>query len=127
MTYSRITHLSTDHNVWLKSLDFYKEEIGTMKRKLQEFADGNPSTHSMRQVEHFQNQFIVQRNNLDVLKHDLNHYAEEMVSDIKYSSQNNSGTLLAEKISLKEKYEDFERVMNGLRHEFNDFLSGNFN
>nr|MBP6215751.1 hypothetical protein [Chitinophagaceae bacterium] len=74
-------------------------------------------------VEHFQNQFIVQRNNIDELKHEVNLYVEKLGKDAQQHGGRMETAMIAEHTALHEKYEDFERVMNILRHEFNEYLS----
>lgn len=123
MSYSSITRISSDHNVWLKSLEFYKDEIRLLQNRLTEVATKNTTFEARQGVEHFQNQFIVQRNNIDELKHEMNHYADEVNHDALHHAGHMDDLLVEEKKVLKEKYEDFERVMNGLRHEFNDYLA----
>lgn len=123
MTYSSITRISSDHTVWLKSLEFYKDEIRTLQNRLAEVATKNTTFEARQGIEHFQNQFIVQRNNIDELKHEMNHFADEVSHDVLHHAGHVSEPLVEEKKVLKEKYEDFERVMNGLRHEFNDYLA----
>ncbi|MBI1344612.1 MAG: hypothetical protein GC171_16950 [Terrimonas sp.] len=123
MSYTGITSISTDHKVWLKSLDFYKDELRGMQKRLGEVATANTAVEVLQEVEHFQNQFIVQRNNIDELKHQFNRYSHELDNDMLYPVDTSETTLLEEKKRLRGKYEDFERVMNGLRHEFNKFLS----
>ncbi|MBL7750189.1 MAG: hypothetical protein JNN29_02335 [Chitinophagaceae bacterium] len=123
MSYSSITRISSDHKVWQKSLEFYKDEIRTLQARLTEIATKNTSFEARQGIEHFQNQFIVQRNNIDELKHEMNHFADEVSQDVLHHAGHVNDLLVVEKKVLKEKYEDFERVMNGLRHEFNDYVA----
>ena len=123
MSHSLTTQVNGDHNLWLKSLEFYKDEIRIFQKRLEEVSNKNNSPEINSQVEHFQNQFIVQRNNIDEIRHDVHHYTDELGSDIQQHPDQVNNHLLEEKKSLKEKYEDFERVMNGLRHEFNEFVA----
>ena len=82
------------------------------------------TTFEARQgVEHFQNQFIVQRNNIDELKHEVNIYVSKLGTDAQQHGGRMESNMLDEHAALHEKYEDFERVMNILRHEFNEYLS----
>lgn len=122
MTYTRITQAGNDHSFWRKGLEFYADEIEIMESRLIEITSKNSSFEARQGIEHFQNQFIVQRNNMDELNHEINLYVQQLGDD----AQNHQGRVevgrLAEHDALQEKYEVFEKVMNGLRHEFNDFL-----
>lgn len=123
MTYTTVSKCGNDHSTWLKELDFYNEELSLLEKRLLEIADKNNGKEVMAEVEHFQNQFIVQRNNIDELKHEVNLYVEKLGKDAQQHGGRMETAMIAEHTALHEKYEDFERVMNILRHEFNEYLS----
>ena len=58
-----------ENSDWINRLEFYKEEIEILKERLAEIANKNSSKLVLSEVEHFQNQFIVQRNNIDEIGH----------------------------------------------------------
>ncbi len=123
MSYTAITRIGTDHTIWLKGFGFYKDELDIMESRLAEIASRNTTFEARQGVEHFQNQFIVQRNNIDELKHEVNLYVEKLGVDAQQHGGRMESNMVAGHAALHEKYEDFERVMNILRHEFNEFLS----
>lgn len=122
MTYTSITQAGNDHSFWRKGLEFYSDEIEIMESRLAEVASKNNSFEARQGVEHFQNQFIVQRNNMDELNHEINLYVQKLGEDAQKHQGRMEVGMLAEHDKLQEKYEVFEKVMNGLRHEFNDYL-----
>ena len=71
MSYTSVEHLTNEHNDWLRALTFYDEELDTMEKRLAEVAAKNTSIEARGGVEHFQNQFIIQRNSIDELQHDI--------------------------------------------------------
>ena len=77
----------------------------------------------MAGVEHFQNQFIVQRNNSDELNHEINLYVQKLGEDAQHHAGHIGTYLVVEHDQLQDKYENLERIMNGLRHEFKDYLA----
>ncbi|MBI3138646.1 MAG: hypothetical protein HYZ15_08690 [Sphingobacteriales bacterium] len=123
MSYTTITRIGTDHTIWQKGFGFYKDELDIMESRLSQVAGSNTTFEARQGVEHFQNQFIVQRNNIDELKHEVNLYIEKLGADaLKHGGRMETG-MISEHTVLHQKYEDFERVMNILRHEFNEYLS----
>jgi len=56
---------------WLRELDFYKGEIAILTKRLEEVIAANTHTEVTSQVEHFQNKFIVLREVIDTLGHDI--------------------------------------------------------
>ena len=72
MSYTTTAHLGHDHLEWLKSIEFYEDEFDILEKRLAEIVSKNNGAEAMAGVEHFQNQFVIQRNNLDELKHSIN-------------------------------------------------------
>ncbi|MBL7731876.1 MAG: hypothetical protein JNM88_11915 [Chitinophagaceae bacterium] len=122
MTYTSITHAGNDHSFWRKGLEFYEDDIQIMETRLAEVASKNNSFEARQGVEHFQNQFIVQRNNMDELNHEINLYVQKLGEDSQKHQGHIEMSMLADHDTLQQKYEVFEKIMNGIRHEFNDFL-----
>jgi hypothetical protein len=123
MSHTSVSHLSNEHNDWLRALEFYDKEIDIMETRLAEVALKNNSQDAMKGVEHFQNQFIIQRNNIDELQHNIKinlqqiaHQAMTMAGHVEIFS-------LDEHESMREDFMGFEKIVLDLRHEFNHFLS----
>lgn len=123
MTYTSITHVGNDHSFWRKGLEFYAEEIEMMRARLEEIASKNTSFEARQGIEHFENQFIVQRNNIDELRHEINLYVQQLGEDSQQHAGHIETGLVKEHDVLQAKYEEFEKIMNGIRHEFKDYLS----
>ena len=123
MSYTNATNLSAEHTEWLGKLDFYEKELGILKERLTEIAGKNSSFEARAGIEHFQNQFIVQQNNIDELKHAVKenmHLAFEEVKE--HAGHIGSGTVSEYKI-IDDAVRSFEKVVNELRHEFNLYLA----
>jgi hypothetical protein len=61
-------HQDTD---WLRELAFYKVEIGILTKRLEEIISKNADEDVRAGVEHLQNRFILLRERLDTLKHNI--------------------------------------------------------
>ncbi|NDC78721.1 MAG: hypothetical protein EBZ67_12725 [Chitinophagia bacterium] len=119
-----LTELSAEHAQWIVGLDFYRKEIGVLEQRLLAIASGRMVPEVALEVEHFQNQFIVQRNTID----ELSHAIQEHVTGFGYAVSQAGGMTAAfydeGHTHLKDGYQSFEKVMNSLRQEFNRFLAG---
>ena len=123
MSYLTISHSSTEHQEWLHSLDFYDSELDILEKWLAEIAKKNNKTEVLTGVEHFQNQFIIQRNNIDILSHHINeHMHKNMLNEMSYSLQTEK-ILALEHDQLEDEFKMFEKVVNELRKEYNLYLS----
>lgn len=123
MSYTSVLHCGTDHSQWLKSINFYKDDLITMEDRLLEIVKKNNSKEAMAGIEHFQNQFILQRNNMHDLIHAIHEHDHRVVSEAKEHAGKVETILASEHDDLKDHFESFEKIFNELRHEFNLFLS----
>lgn len=123
MTYTSVNYCGTDHSHWLKDLGFYDEELDTLEKRLVEIVQKNNGKEVMASVEHFQNQFVVQRNNIDQLQHDIRQHDGNVAAEAQAHAGKMESSEVAVHGKLKEQVETFEKIFNELRHEYNKFLS----
>ena len=87
-----------ENKKWMNDLLFFQDELKVMSRRLSEIAAKNTSKEVLAQLEHFQNQAIVQQNNIDELKHHLNvgndHLRNEIEKYIKWYNEDRIKTKL---------------------------------
>lgn len=120
---THISHVSAEHSSWLRGIEFYKDEIRIMKHRLEEVSGKNTGAEVKAQVEHYQNQFMVQEKNLNQLKHEIDAHFKHMEMDVELRAQHLANSTLAEHDVMRESYITTEKIVNELRHEFNHFLS----
>jgi hypothetical protein len=123
MSYINVLKVGTDHTIWMRGLEFYKNEIDILQKRLLEVAGKNTAEPVMKGVEHFQNQFIIQQKNINDLRHAVKNYVKQLGNDSAYHAGHVDDNFLKEGNGLRERYEQLEQIMSGLRHEFNEFLS----
>jgi ribosomal protein S24E len=123
MTYTSVAHCGTDHSHWIKDLGFYDDELDTLEKRLLEIVQKNNGSEVMAGVEHFQNQFVVQRNNIDELLHAVHEHDRVVAKEAQEHAGKIKSTEVDHHLQLKEQMESFEKVFNELRHEYNGFLS----
>jgi hypothetical protein len=118
---ANIRHWHSTHKDWLRALNFYKEEIGILNDRLTEIAGKNTGKETSRQVEHFQNQFILHRNNIEELEHAIHRNLSKIADEIPLQAGFVSETLLAQLGKERQVFLEEEREINELRHAFNLF------
>ena len=108
---------------WMNRLRFYKEEIEILKERLGVVASKNSNEDVLAKVEHFQNQFIVQRNNIDEFSHAIK------VNEAKLVDEVNKNTVSSDHRTVEYNKEEsdfivyFETNFAKLREELNEFIS----
>lgn len=118
---TNIRHWHSLHNDWLRALKFYKEELVILGDRLTEIAGKNTGTEIGAQVEHYQNSFILYRNNIEELEYAIHSNLGMIASEIAKQSGFVSSGLLAELENESQVFQEQEKVINDLRHDFNLF------
>lgn len=112
-----------EHADWLKAIEFYKDDLVVLQKRLAELGLKTTRQSVLAGIEHFQNQFIVQKNNLD----ELHHYVHEHILHVQNKFHSSAGSkeleLTGEHEKRKAEFESLEKVMSELRKEFNRFLA----
>lgn len=109
---------------WLKALDFYKNELRFWRKHLSHVVTSNTSKDILREAEHFQNQVIIQEDQIDLIRHDvkqLENRMDEEFDAINKGAKITQQTLDAE-TSLRDRMKVFEHLYIDLKHEYYTFL-----
>ncbi len=123
MSYTDTSHCGTDHNEWLQAIEFYEKDLDILENRLSEIASKNTHHDAMAGVEHFQNQLIVQRNNIDELRHSINEHVQHVADDAMHHAGKMGTIFVGEHDKMKDEFESFEKVVKELRKEFNEYLT----
>ena len=119
-----IKSLHLEYQLWIRELTFYKEEIRIFENHLGTLV-GNNTSHQMRaQAEHFQNQFILQKEVIDHLKHDL-HVSEKQLASFVHelSGARLENVRMDNHPQLRERIATFRKIYKEVKSEFREFES----
>lgn len=118
-----IKELHDEHKIWLNKLLFYQDELIIMAGRIAEVEKKNSSDEVHALVDHFQNQFVIQKEQIDILKHDIKSHELFLEGAI----IKNHDSIDQEKFSDHKKHREsilvFEKIFNDLRGELIQFLS----
>ena len=112
-----------ENNTWISSLNFYKDDLKFLENKLSEISTKYTDKTILSLVEHFQNQFIIQKNNIDEIMHNLK------INEDKLRNEINKNIVAVDHRSInyhefeKEQFLSFEINFKELRTEFIRFLA----
>ena len=112
-----------DHTEWMSKLKFYADEITLMKGRLGELASKNNQSDVLAQVEHFQNQLIVQKNNIDELAHTIKVDESSLEKEVNKNPVAVDHREMPSHSKEKEAVDAFEKNFNELRAEFKTFTA----
>ncbi|MBB6502819.1 hypothetical protein [Pedobacter cryoconitis] len=117
-----IKHITDLHSDSLRGLDFYAQELDILQGRLQEILADNTGEEVAEQVEHFQNQFIIQRHAIEELRGEILEN-NSMITEQVMESGGVEKKTIAENNNLHGDYLTEEKIINDLRHEFYRFAS----
>jgi hypothetical protein len=123
MSYTNATHLTTSREESLKTLDFYEKELDISGNRLLEVAKKNTGGEAVTGIEHFQNQFIVQRRNITELKHRITANHHQAADDALHHAGKVEIMVAGANSQIGEDVKIFEKIFNELRQEFKVFLT----
>ncbi|MEO6303091.1 MAG: hypothetical protein ABIP51_07945 [Bacteroidia bacterium] len=112
-----------ENKEWMNSLLFYQDEIKIMKGRIAEIASKNSAKEILAQVEHFQNQLIIQKNQIDTLKHVINLNNDTINNEIKKNDTAVDHRSINDHTVLRDGVLSFEKAFAALKAELNVFLS----
>ncbi len=64
-TKEKIYNQHAENMVWTNTINFYKDDLKVLSKRLEELVSKNNQSDFLKSAEHFQNQFIIQKNNMD--------------------------------------------------------------
>jgi len=112
-----------ENKEWISKLTFYTDEIKILTGRLEELASKNTTNEVMVGIEHFQNQFIIQRNNIDEILHLVKLNEEALIAEVNSNPVAVDHRKVEYHAKEKDMVESFEKNFNNLRAEFNEFAS----
>lgn len=112
-----------NHTEWMSKLKFYSDDIIIMKERLAEIASKNNQQEVMASVEHFQNQFIIQKNNIDEIMHVIKLDESALEREVNKNPVAVDHRVMPSHAEEKVAMESFEKIFNNLRAEFKTFAA----
>lgn len=122
---SRETYLDQHrhHRTWLNYLAFYKDEMKIFQHRLEEVASRNHDHEVLAMVEHFQNQLILQREQHDILRHDIKQYENQIEAVFEKNPVLAANSRPKEEAELTDRVDTFGRLFRDMKDELYRFLA----
>lgn len=119
-----IPQLHLEYRLWINELNFYKEEINIFENHLELLINERSDSAVKAQVEKFQNQFICQKEVIDILKHDLNTSERQLASFVRQLSGLGLESIKMDNhVNLRERMRTFRKLFKELKDDYRNFES----
>jgi hypothetical protein len=113
--------MHAEHHAWQAKILGFRSELKLLNRDL----SGIVSKHTPREVpaeaEHFQNQFILQNDVLDIMRHDFKQYENLLEANMEKPGKDETGSILQMHQDHIQRLENFEKLFDELKSEFSQF------
>lgn len=118
-----VYQLHEEHKTWSNKLLFYKDELCIMEKRISEIAQKNTSTEALSLVDHFNNLIVIQREQIDILNHDIKSHEAFLDAAMQKHSHDIEHGKFSDHKNHRESIAVFEKLFKELREELIDFLS----
>ncbi len=130
MTISTINHQSKkidelhfEHGIWMKELEFNKEELDIFNTRLSEVGERYTSTAVLARLDQFQNKFIQQQEVANTLLQDLSIHEQKLNAAALINSISIDRISFSEHHQMRDRMETFEKIYRQLRNDYLRYLS----
>lgn len=117
-----MSDLHFEHSLWTSQLDFFRDELKIFNSRLEELASRNSKTAVTAQIEHFQNQFIRQKEVIDELRHKINQEEGDLTQYAKDHPIAVDHQYFRDHVDTREEMITFNKIWNELRIEYLKFV-----
>ncbi len=107
---------------WAKTIQFFEDEIHLFENRLEEVVNSNTKKEILAEAEHFQNLFILQKEQFDMLKHDIHEQEIQIRKNIEAQNQVNNRIIEKQNI-LNGNMQQVEKIFKETKQNFYRFLS----
>lgn len=114
-----LSDLHFEHKVWMNELGFFEDEILTFERRLEELAKQHlPKREVMVDLEHFQNQFIRQKEVINEMKHNIRMHEKYLTEKAGAQPSQTDQPTFKDHSDIRERMEIFRKIYVDLKTEF---------
>jgi len=113
--------LHFEHTLWTKELSFATDEIKFFEKKLSDIVSVFSDREVLANLEHFQNQFIRQKEVVDELNHKIKIHEQDLSNRLKTNSELNDN-MTENHTKMRDDMMMFRKLFAELKKEFFQFL-----
>lgn len=122
MVTTETSQLARDCNSWIETLRSQREELNRMKMELQIAAASITDKDLLERVDHYENQFEIQLNNVHDLKKNIKLHDQAGLQQHPFE-KGMPPELVQDHEKLSFEYADLRRILNDLKSDFRSFLT----
>jgi len=122
MSYTNVLNLPNQPRELEHMLKFYEQEFNFLEKLLGEVVSKNTSREALVEAEHFQNQFFIQKKNIEELETRIHRHHQQTADNAKHHAGKVDERLLQENQSIGEEISSMEKIIADLRAAYKNYL-----
>ena len=111
MSYTNVLNLPNQPKELEHMLKFYEQEFNFLEKLLGEVVSKNTSREALVEAEHFQNQFFIQKKNIEELETRIHRHHRQTADNAKHHAGKVDERLLQENQSIGEEISSMEKLL----------------
>ncbi len=115
--------LHFEHQQWRRELLFWEDELKSLQNRLNELVLRWTDKEVLAQLEHYQNQFIIQENAIDELEDHINFHETNISEQFKKGKDVLDLQMIKEHIEFRNQMDTQRNLYSELKGNFFRFLS----
>lgn len=115
--------LHFEHNQWKRELFFWEDELKSFQNRLEELVKRWTKKEMLVQLEHYQNQFILQDEVINTLQEDIHIHEISIAAASKKGKDLLDTALVKKHIEFRNRMEVQRHIYRDLKKEFFKFLT----
>ncbi len=119
---ARLEDLHVELNEWASQLDFYKDEVNVFESRLSELVQRFTAQKVLAEIEKFQNQFIRQREVIDIVHHRIGEKRRALEQFTRKNPKLADLAVYSDHDDLREEMASFHRIYKDLKKDYNKLL-----
>lgn len=121
-TQKHMDDLHFEHTVWTRQLEFSRGEIEFFKERAGEISQRYTDKDVLKRLEHFQNQFIIQHNEIDEFLHLIRLHEDSFVGEVEKNPVAVDHRLFNDHGDERERFDTFVKLYGELKSDFMTYL-----
>jgi hypothetical protein len=121
-----VKDLNFDHELWDNEMKFYRNELEIFEHRLEQDVVRLNDRDALRELEHFQNQFIRQNEVLDILNKKVRKNRKNVTRLSEEGKIADDLDAVKNYVALRDEFEIFEKIYYSLKRKFVDFNHKHF-
>ncbi|KOY85411.1 hypothetical protein AD998_03915 [bacterium 336/3] len=118
-----LSDLHFEHQLWQSEAKFFADELKIYQNRLDEIASKNTGDEISKKISHFQNQFIIQKEQLDILNHEVKIHEQSLAKFAQENPVAIEHRLFEDHSIMQDKLQTFKKIYSDLKLEFTQFVA----